>query len=61
MSIPIEAQIQCVQREIKMRERVYARWVEAGRMSQRKADDEIATMRAVLETLRKQPMQGTLI
>lgn len=51
--VPIEAQIACVEREIKMRERVYPRWIEAKRMTQKKADEEIAAMRGVLETLRK--------
>jgi len=37
-----------IEREIKMRRRVYPRWVEAGRMSQAKADEEIAIMEAVL-------------
>lgn len=37
-----------IEREIKMRRRVYPRWVEAGRMSQAKADEEIAIMEAIL-------------
>jgi len=40
-----------VRREIKMRERVYPRWVEAARMTQANADEELATMRAVLTVL----------
>lgn len=44
-------QIACVSREIAMRERVYPRWVESGRMTQEKADQELATMRAVRATL----------
>lgn len=48
----IETQIRCVEREIAMRARVYPRWVAAKNMSQAKADSEIATMRAVLATLR---------
>lgn len=49
--VPIDAQIACVKREIGMRERVYPRWVAAKKMPQKKADDEIAAMRAVLVTL----------
>lgn len=49
----IDDQIRCVEREIGMRERVYPRWVENKKMSQNKADNEIATMRAVLDTLRR--------
>jgi hypothetical protein len=44
-------QIACVEREIRMRERVYPGWVSGGRMSQAKADHEIAAMKAVLTTL----------
>lgn len=50
--IPLAAQIACVEREIAMRERVYPRWVSEKRMPQKKADDEMAAMRAVLRTLR---------
>lgn len=38
----------CVEREIKMRERVYPRWIAAGKMTQKKADFELDTMRHVL-------------
>ena len=51
MNIPIAAQIESVRREIAMRRRVYPRWIEHERMTQRKADDEIAAMEAVLATL----------
>jgi hypothetical protein len=34
-----------------MRERVYPKWVNAGRMKAEAAEREIAAMRAVLETL----------
>lgn len=47
----LNVQIICVQREIAMRERVYPRWVEAGKMTQKKADAELETMRAVKDTL----------
>lgn len=36
-----------IEREIKMRERVYPRWVESGRMTKAKADEELAIMRAI--------------
>lgn len=51
MTVPIEHQVACVQREISMRERVYPRWVADHRMTQKKADEELAAMRAVLLTL----------
>jgi hypothetical protein len=44
-------QVACIRREIKMRERVYPRWVKMDRMSQDVADRELAAMRAVLQTL----------
>lgn len=50
--IPLSAQIACVEREIALRRRVYPRWVEQGRMSQDKADAEIAAMTAVLSTIK---------
>jgi len=46
VSVPIDEQIRCVEREIGMRERVYPRWIEAKRMTQKKADQEIEAMRA---------------
>jgi hypothetical protein len=49
--ISLHEQIVCVRREIGMRERVYPKWVSAGRMKQYVADREIAAMRAVLATL----------
>lgn len=49
----IDQQIACVAREIAMRERVYPTFVRRNKMSQEKADNEIAAMRAVLKTLEK--------
>lgn len=51
--IDLAAQIKCVEREIGMRERVYPRWVASKKMSQQKADAEIAAMNAVLATLKR--------
>lgn len=49
--IPLEAQIECVLREISFRERVYKRRVSEGKMTQHLADEQLAAMRAVLTTL----------
>jgi len=49
--ITLAEQIAAVRREIAMRERVYPKWVASGRMTQVKAEHEIAAMRAVLDTL----------
>lgn len=42
---------ECARREAKMRRRVYPRWVASGRMSQAKADEEIAMMEAIVRRL----------
>lgn len=47
----IEEQLAAVRREVAMRERVYPRWVEAGRMTAEKADHEIEAMKNVAATL----------
>lgn len=57
----LNEQIACVKREIGMRENVYPRWIAAKKMSQEKADRELATMRDVLsqlEQLRPVPEVG---
>lgn len=38
----------CIERELRMRRRVYPRWVEAGRLTRQQADREIAVMEAIL-------------
>jgi hypothetical protein len=42
----------CIEREIKMRERVYPRFVENSKMTRQKADEEIALMHAIAEDYR---------
>jgi len=49
--ITISAQIKCVEREISMRERVYPNLVLKGKMTPAQKDREIATMKAVYNTL----------
>ena len=49
----LDEQIKAVEREIGMRARVYPAWVRGKRMSQEKADHEIAAMQAVLKTLQQ--------
>jgi len=51
----------CVEREIKMRRRVYPRWVGDGRMTQAKADSEIQTMEAIADDYRKAAEKDRLI
>lgn len=49
--ISLAEQVDCVRRELRMRERAYPRWIAAGKMTQAKADAEIAAMTAVLATV----------
>jgi hypothetical protein len=49
----LEAQMACVKREIALRQRVYPKWVQSGRMKLDMADREIACMTAVLRSLEK--------
>jgi len=59
--ITAETKLACLDREIKMRRRVYPRWVADGRMTQAKADDEIKTMEAIADDYRKAAAQERLI
>jgi hypothetical protein len=52
MSPTLEEQAAACEREVKMRQRVYPRWVEGGRMTQAQADRETAAMAAAAATLR---------
>jgi hypothetical protein len=47
-----EDKLRCAERELKMRRRVYPRWVEEGRMSVGKAEYEIGCMEAICEDFR---------
>lgn len=51
--VTLEQQIECIERELRMREQVYPRRIEAGRMTRDQADRELLCMRAVLDTLRR--------
>ncbi len=57
--IPLFDQIAAVSREITLREKVYPRWVAQRKMTQAKANREIAAMKAVFETLIRLPPDGT--
>ncbi|GIK83052.1 MAG: hypothetical protein BroJett024_41570 [Alphaproteobacteria bacterium] len=52
-TVALADQIACVRRELAMRQRVYPRWVSAGKMTQADSDREITTMIAVLATLQE--------
>ena len=51
MEISIEKQITAIKREIGYREFLYPKWVSSGKMTQQKADYQIAVMKAILKTL----------
>ncbi len=51
MRIPLEDQIECVQRELRMRSKMYPAWVNAGKMKKETAALELDRMLAVEETL----------
>ena len=51
MTPTLDDQIDCVKREIGMRERTYPKWVQTRRLSQEQMDRELGRMRAVLNTL----------
>jgi hypothetical protein len=52
MSEPADL-VACVEREIRMRLRVYPGWVARNRMTQARADQEIALMREVLALVKE--------
>lgn len=49
--ISLAEQLECVDRELSMRSRVYPRWVSERKLTQALADKEMARMRAVRSTL----------
>ena len=49
--IPLSEQIEAVEREIRLREAHYPRWVEQKKLIQKTADLELARMKAVRDTL----------
>lgn len=51
--IPLADQIKCVGREIGLRKNVYPRRVARGQMTDEEATRELATMEAVLESLKR--------
>ena len=52
MTFTAEEKMNCALRELRMRERVYAGWVEKGRMTAEKSERERALMAAIVEDYR---------
>ena len=57
MTITDFDKLQCVVRELGFRRRVYARRVEKGKMTQAKADHEIAVMESIAQDYQKRSAQ----
>lgn len=53
MIITAADKLQCAERELKYRRRVYGRLVERGKMSQREADRELELMEAIARDYRE--------
>ncbi len=51
--VTLKEQISCIERELKFRGNLYARWVDRGKMTPYKATYELRAMGAVLQTLEK--------
>lgn len=51
--VTIQEQVACAEREVRMRARVYPRWVQQGRMSPAKMKAETAAMEAIVKTLKE--------
>jgi len=52
--VPLAQQAACLIREAGLREKVYPKWVQQGRMTAEKAQFEIRAMRAAAMTISKQ-------
>ena len=50
-SIPLGGQLAAARRELALRQRAYPRWVEIGRLTEAKAQLEIASMASIVATL----------
>lgn len=53
--------LKCAEREVKMRKKVYPRWIADGRMTDERAKHEIETMEAIAEDYRVQSEKERLL
>lgn len=53
MRITNADKLACVEREVKMRRRVYPNWVKAGKLGKGEADYQIAVMEAIADDYRE--------
>jgi hypothetical protein len=61
ISVSTHEKLKCAERELKMRQRVYPRFVENGKMKQWQADYEIKVMQAIIDDYRAQVEKENLI
>lgn len=59
--ITAEDKLACAERELKMRRKVYPRWIDDGRMTNEKAAHEIAVMEAIVVDYQAAAQKGRLI
>ena len=52
MNITDDDRVKCIEREVILRRRVYPRFVQTGKMTQKKADQEIAVMESILNMMK---------
>lgn len=50
-AVPLPEQIAEIKREIGLRQRVYPRWIESGKLKRAAADHQMAAISSVLATL----------
>lgn len=51
----------CIERELRMRRSVYPKWVQAGRLTQERANEELRIMQAIAEDYRTQAQSERLL
>lgn len=61
MTFTLQRLVQCAERELKLRQRIYPQRVRDGRMSRQFAADQIAMMEAILARLRELEREEALI
>lgn len=52
MEVTLDEMIKCAGRELGMRRNTYPRWVASGKMTQDKANHELACMESIYATLK---------
>ncbi|UPK03139.1 hypothetical protein [Bradyrhizobium sp. 170] len=58
--ITADDKLQCAERELRYRQRVYGRLVDRGKMTKRQCDRELELMEAIAEDYRKLAAQEAL-